>query len=180
LGHHFPLLFSGQQTHPILPGHSPLTPLPSLPLMRVCQRLPWALAQTELPLPPTRAQHPATTAAGAATSAAHVARTIWCLGQGVAHIVQYLPPLFKEEHAPHSQSKAEEEDAMMEGLCVLVVCVLHTSVVLLVLCASLALSFVVRGSQAYYQCAPKIGKQQTAAYWGLPERSFQDKPTYCI
>ncbi len=102
------------------------------------------------------------TAASMAISAASAARTAWPFGRGVVHIVQYLPPLLEEVHAPHSQLKAEEEKAMMGGLCVLVVCVLH------------ALLFV-RISRI---CAPK--NWLTTAYWGLPERSFQDKPTYCI
>jgi hypothetical protein len=40
--------------------------------------------------------------------------------------MQNLPPLLEEVHAPHSQLEAEEEEAMMGGLCMLVVCVLHT------------------------------------------------------
>jgi hypothetical protein len=72
-----------------------------------------------------------TTAVGAATFAASMARTAWCFGQGVAHIVQYLTPLLEEAHAPHSQLEAEEEEAMIGGLCMLVVCVLRTPVVLL-------------------------------------------------
>ncbi len=39
------------------------------------------------------------------------------------HIVQFLPPLLKEAHAPHFQSEAEGEEAMMGGLWVLVVMV---------------------------------------------------------
>ncbi len=42
--------------------------------------------------------------------------------------MQYLPPLLEEMHAPHSQSDTEDKEAMMGGLCVLVVCVLHTLV----------------------------------------------------
>jgi hypothetical protein len=34
--------------------------------------------------------------------------------------VQYLPPLLEEMHALSSQLEAEEEKAMMGGLCVLV------------------------------------------------------------
>jgi hypothetical protein len=64
----------------------------------------------------------ATTAACAAKSAASAAWRAWRFGWGVAHIVQYFPPL-EEAHAPHSQSKAEEEEAMMGGLWVLVVMV---------------------------------------------------------
>jgi hypothetical protein len=63
------------------------------------------------------------TAVGLAKSAASAARTAWCFWRGVAHIVQYLPPLLEEVHAPHSQSEAEEEEAMMGGLWVLVVTV---------------------------------------------------------
>jgi hypothetical protein len=61
------------------------------------------------------------TAAGAGTSAASTARTAWHFGQGVAHIVQHFPPLLEKAHAPHSQLEAEEEEAMMEGLWMLVV-----------------------------------------------------------
>jgi hypothetical protein len=57
------------------------------------------------------------TAVGAVTSAASAARTAWRFGWGV----QYLAPLLEEVHAPRSQSEAEEEEAMMGGLCVLVV-----------------------------------------------------------
>jgi hypothetical protein len=63
----------------------------------------------------------ATAAAGKLTSAASAARTPLCVGWGVAHIVQYLPPLLDEAHAPHTQLEAEEEDAMMGWLRVLVV-----------------------------------------------------------
>jgi hypothetical protein len=70
----------------------------------------------------TTAAGAATTAIGTATSATRVARTAWHFGRGVAHIVQYLPPLLLEEaHAPHSQLEAEEEKAMMGWLCMLVV-----------------------------------------------------------
>jgi hypothetical protein len=65
----------------------------------------------------------AMTDVGAATSVAIAARTAWCFGRGVAHIVQYFSPLLEEVHAPHSQSEAEEEEAMMGGLSVLVVVV---------------------------------------------------------
>jgi hypothetical protein len=73
----------------------------------------------------------AMTAVGVATSAASMARTAQRFGQGVSRMVQYLPPLLEEVHAPYSQSEAEEEKAMMGGLCMLVVCVLRTPVVLL-------------------------------------------------
>ncbi len=58
----------------------------------------------------------ATTAVCAATSAASAARTVWHFRWGVTHIGQYLPPLLKEGHAPHSQLEAEGEEAMMGGL----------------------------------------------------------------
>jgi hypothetical protein len=63
----------------------------------------------------------AKTAVGAATSAASMARTALHIGRGVGHIVHYLPPLLEEAHAPHSQLEAEEEEAMMGGLWVLIV-----------------------------------------------------------
>jgi hypothetical protein len=65
----------------------------------------------------------ATTAAWVATSAVSPARSAWCFGWGVAHIAQYFPPLLEEAHAPHSQVEAEEEEAMIRGLWVLVVMV---------------------------------------------------------
>ena len=46
--------------------------------------------------------------------------TILRVGWGVAHIVQYLPPLLYEAHAPHAQSESEEEEAMIGWLCMLV------------------------------------------------------------
>jgi hypothetical protein len=63
------------------------------------------------------------TTVGVAKSAASAARTAWHFWWGVAHIVQYLPLLLEEAHAPHSQSKAEEKEAVMGGLWVLVVMV---------------------------------------------------------
>jgi hypothetical protein len=45
-------------------------------------------------------------------SAARAAMTTLRVGRGVVHIVQYLPPLLDEAHALHTQSKAEEEEAM--------------------------------------------------------------------
>jgi hypothetical protein len=63
----------------------------------------------------------ATTASGTATSAASAARTARFFRRGVAHVVQHMPPLLEEAHAPHSQLEAEEEEVMMGGLCVLVV-----------------------------------------------------------
>ncbi len=62
-----------------------------------------------------------TTVVGATTSPTNAARTAWRFWRGVAHIVQYLPPLLEEAHAPHSQSGAEEEEAMIGGFWVLVV-----------------------------------------------------------
>ncbi len=59
-------------------------------------------------------------AMGVGKSAASTARTTLCVGRGVAHIVQYLSPLLDEAHAPHTQSEAEEEEAMMGWLCMLV------------------------------------------------------------
>ncbi len=63
----------------------------------------------------------ATAAAGKEKSAASTARTTLHIGRGVMHIVQYLPPLLDEVHAPHTQLEAEEEEAMMGWLCVVVV-----------------------------------------------------------
>jgi hypothetical protein len=45
-----------------------------------------------------------TTAVGIAKSAASAERTACRFWRGVAHIVQYLPPLLEVAHAPHSQS----------------------------------------------------------------------------
>jgi hypothetical protein len=60
-------------------------------------------------------------AAGMGKSAASMARTTSLhVGRGVAHTVQYLPPLLDGAHAPHTQSEAEEEEVMMGWLCVLV------------------------------------------------------------
>ncbi len=63
----------------------------------------------------------ATAAAGKGKSAASTARTTLHVGRVVAHIVQYLPPLLDEAHAPHTQLEAEEEEVMMGWLCMLVV-----------------------------------------------------------
>jgi hypothetical protein len=76
----------------------------------------------------TTAAGATTTAACAATSAVSAARSAWRFGWGVMHIGQYLPPLLKEVHAPHSQSEAEGEEAMMGGLWVLVVTVVWGTV----------------------------------------------------
>jgi hypothetical protein len=106
-----------------------------------------------------------TTAVGAAKSAASMARTAWCLWQGAVHIVQYLPLLLEEAHAPHSHSEAEEEEAMMGGLLVLVVMVVCGVVCAGCVCAASPCCFV----RLTRISAPK--NQQTTAYWGLPENS---------
>ncbi len=85
----------------------------------------------------------ATTSVGAATSVASMTRIAWHFGWGVMHIVQYLRPLLEDAHAPHSQSEAEEEKAMMGGLCMLVVRVVCAGCV----CAALSCCFVL-GSHA--------------------------------
>jgi hypothetical protein len=63
----------------------------------------------------------ATAAVGEGKSAASTARTTLREEWGVVHIVQFLPPLLVEVHAPHTQSEAEEEEAMMGWLSLLVV-----------------------------------------------------------
>ena len=79
--------------------------------------------------------------------------------------MQYLPPLLEEAHAPHSQSEVEEEEAMMGGMCVLVGRVVCASCVCAVrTCCFVSLRLI---------SEPK--NWQILAYWGLPERSFQDK-----
>ncbi len=83
-----------------------------------------------------------TTAMGAAKSAASAARTAWRFWRGVAHIMQYLPPLLDEAHSPHSQSEAEEEEAMMGGLWVLVVTVVCRVVCAGCVCAASLCCFV--------------------------------------
>ncbi len=50
------------------------------------------------------------------------AATAWRFVQAAAHMVQYLAPLLGAEHAPHSQSKSGEEEAMVCGCGVVVVC----------------------------------------------------------
>jgi hypothetical protein len=77
----------------------------------------------------------AMTAMDTAKFAASAAWTAWCFGRGVVHTVHYLPPFLEEVHAPHSQSEAEEEKAMMGGFfvhagyegCVCWLCVCCTS-----------------------------------------------------
>jgi hypothetical protein len=55
-----------------------------------------------------------------ATTGKGAAATAWRFVRAAAHMVQYLPPLLGVEHAPHSQSKLGEEEAMVGG-CVWVV-----------------------------------------------------------
>jgi hypothetical protein len=84
------------------------------------------------------------------------ARTAWHFRQGVAHIVQNLPPLLKEAHAPHSLPEAEEEEAMMGGLWVLVVRVVCGVVRAGCVCAASPCCFV----RCTCISALKIGKQR--------------------
>ncbi len=77
--------------------------------------------------------------------------------------MQCLPPVLEEAHAPHSQSEAEEEEAMMAGLWVLVVRVVCVVVRAGCVCAASPCCFVGRTRNS----APK--KWQTTAYWGSPE-----------
>ncbi len=56
--------------------------------------------------------------------------------------MQYLPPLLEEAHAPHSQLEAEEEEAMMGGLWVLVVRVVCEVVLAGCVCAGSPCCFV--------------------------------------
>jgi hypothetical protein len=100
----------------------------------------------------------ATTAACAAISAASVARSAWRFGQKVAHIAQYFPPLLEEAHAPHSQSEAEEEKAMIRGLWVLVVTVVRGVVCAGCECAARSGCFV------RLTCISAPKNQQTTAY----------------
>jgi hypothetical protein len=100
----------------------------------------------------------ATTAACTATSAASVARSAWCFGRGVAHIAQHFPPLLERAHAPHSQSEAEEEEAMIRGLWVLVVTVVWGVVHAGFVCAVRPCCFV------RLMCINAPKNQQTTAY----------------
>jgi hypothetical protein len=100
----------------------------------------------------------ATTAACAAASAASAARSAWCFGRGVAHIAQYFPHLLEEAHAPHSQLEAEEKEAMIRGLWVLVVTVVWGVVHAGFVCAAHPCCFV----RLSCIIAPK--NQQTTAY----------------
>jgi hypothetical protein len=100
----------------------------------------------------------ATTAACAATSAASAARGAWRFGRRTAHIAQYFPPLLEEAHAPHSQSEAEEEEAMIRGLWVLVVTVVWGVVHAGFACAACPCCFV------RLMCISAPKNQQTTAY----------------
>ena len=82
------------------------------------------------------------TAVGAAISVTSMARTAWHFWWGVANIVQFLPPMLEEAHAPHSQSKAEEQEAVMGGLWVLVVMVVCGVVRAGCVCAACPCCFV--------------------------------------
>jgi hypothetical protein len=109
-----------------------------------------------------------TTAVGATTSAANGARTPWRFWRGVAHIVQYLPPLSEEVRAPHSQPKAEEEEAMMGGLWVLVVRVVCGVVCAGCVCAASPCCFV----RLTRISAPK--NLQTTAYIGDHRKALSE------
>ncbi len=100
----------------------------------------------------------ATTAACAATSAASGARSAWHFGRKVAHIAQYFPTLLEEAHAPHSQSEAEEEEAMIRELWALVVMVVWGVVHASFVCAARPCFF----DRLTCISAPK--NQQTTAY----------------
>jgi hypothetical protein len=100
----------------------------------------------------------AKTAACAATSAASAARSAWRFGRGVAHVAQYFPPLLEEAHAPHSQSEADEEEAMIRGLWVLVVMVVWVVVCAGCVCAVRPCCFV------RLTCINAPKNKQTTAY----------------
>jgi hypothetical protein len=51
-----------------------------------------------------------------------VVATAWRFVQGAAHMMQYLSPLLGAEHAPYSHSKVGEEEAILGGCGVVVVC----------------------------------------------------------
>ncbi len=106
-----------------------------------------------------------TTAACAATSAVSTARSAWCLGRGVTHLAQYFPPLLEKVHAPHPQSEAEEAEAMMEGLWVLVVTVVWGVVHAGCVCTACPCCFV-----RLTRISAPIN-WQTTAYWGSPKSS---------
>jgi hypothetical protein len=57
-----------------------------------------------------------------ATSGAEAAATALRFARAAAHMVQYLPPLVWELHAPHIQLESEEEEAMVCGCGMVVVC----------------------------------------------------------
>ncbi len=69
-----------------------------------------------------------------------------------------LPPLLEEAHAPHSQSEAEEEEAMIRGLWVLVVTVVWVVVCVGCVCAVCPCCFV------RLTCINAPKNQQTTAY----------------
>jgi hypothetical protein len=106
----------------------------------------------------TTAAGAATTAVCTATSAASAARSAWCFGREVAHIAQYFPPLLGEVHAPHSQLEAEEEEAMIRGLYVLVVMVVWGVMLAGFVCAAHSCCFV------RLTCISAPKNQQTTAY----------------
>ncbi len=100
----------------------------------------------------------ATTAVCAATSAVSTARSAWCFGRGVAHIAQFFPLLLEEAHAPHSQLEAEEKEAMIRGLWVLVVTAVGGVVRASFVCAAPPCCFVM------LTCMIASKNQQTTAY----------------
>ncbi len=57
-----------------------------------------------------------------ATTEEGAAAIAWRFVGVASHMVQYLPPLLGAEHAPHSQLKLGEEEAMVCGCGVVVVC----------------------------------------------------------
>jgi hypothetical protein len=71
---------------------------------------------------------------------------------------KYLPPLLEEAHAPHSQSEAEEDEAMMGGLWVLAVMVVWGVVHAGCVCAASPCCFV------RLTCISAPKKWQTTAY----------------
>jgi hypothetical protein len=100
----------------------------------------------------------ATTAACTATSAASAARSACRFGRGVAHIAQYFPPLLEEAHTPHSQSEAEEKEAMIRGFWLLVVTVVWGVVRAGFVCAACPCCIV------WLTCISAPKNQQTTAY----------------
>jgi hypothetical protein len=100
----------------------------------------------------------ATTAACTATSAVSMARSAWCFGWGVVDIAHYFPPMLEEAHAPHYQSEAGEEEAIIRGLGVLVVTVVWGVVHAGFVCAVHPCCFV------RLTCISALKNQQTTAY----------------